>query len=348
MHVGIPACPSSGPLAGRATIRAAATDFVVDERIDMDAADDGGEHLWLRVRKRGENTEHVAGLLARAAGIRERDVGYAGRKDRHALTTQWFSLWLAGRSDPRFDGLPDSVQILESRRRRRKLGIGGLRANDFHIRLRDFSGDRPLLDRRLAEIATRGVPNYFGAQRFGRDAGNLLLAGEWFEGRREVRDRKRRGLLLSAARAAIFNAVLAERVRDGTWCQALVGDVLMLDGRGSHFQVVEVDDILQARTCAAELHPTGPLWGKGETRARATVAELEQAVARRFPGFVPGLERAGLNQERRALRVLPRGLVWQWLDGGDALELRFSLPRGCYATALLSDVLSCVDATAGG
>ena len=338
--------PRAGARAGSGTIRASAADFVVDEHIEMDA-ETGGEHLWLRVRKCGENTDQVAALLARAAGIRARDVGYAGRKDRHAVTTQWFSLHLPGRPDPGFDALPSSVQVLESRRRRRKLAVGGLRANRFRIVVRDFEGDRALLEARLTELGAHGAPNHFGAQRFGRDGGNLALAADWFAGRQQVRDRKLRGLLLSAARATIFNAVLAERIADGSWCAARAGDTLMHDGRGSYFVAADIDATLAARTGAGELHPAGPLWGAGDPPATGAVGALEREVAARFPDFARGLLDAGLRQERRALRVMPRDFGWDWLDGG-ALALAFSLPAGCFATTLLDEVLDCRDAGGAG
>lgn len=336
-------CPRSTEPAGSGVIRADIADFIVDERIEMDD-DGGGEHLWVRVRKSGENTDHVASLLARAAAIRVRDVGYAGRKDRHAITTQWFSLWLPGRADPCFDGLPPSVWVLEMRRRRRKLVVGGLRANRFRITVRDFSGDQALLDRRLAGLAAHGAPNYFGAQRFGRGADNLVLACEWFAGTRRIADRKLRGLLLSAARAAIFNAVLGERVVAASWCNALPGDLLIFDRRGGHFPAPEIDAVLEARVRAGELHPSGPLWGAGESPANGAVAALEQAVAGRFPELAAGLGRAGLRQERRALRVMPHELVWQWLDE-TTVVLSFDLPPGCYATTLLQEVLEWRDGT---
>ncbi len=203
--------PRAGRAAGQGLIRQQAADFVVEELIEMEP-EEGGEHLWLRVRKTGENTEHVARLLAQAAGIRPQQVGYAGRKDRHAVTTQWFSLHLPGRPDPAGFALPPSVEILEMRRRRRKLAVGGLRGNRFRLLVREFAGDAALLEERLRETAARGAPNYFGAQRFGRGGGNVAQALAWMRGERRVDDRKLRGLLLSAARSQLFNALLARRV----------------------------------------------------------------------------------------------------------------------------------------
>lgn len=338
--------PRAGAAAGSGTLRVQAGDFVVDEQIDMDPADAGGEHLWLRVRKCGENTDHVASALARIAGIRVRDVGYAGRKDRHAVTTQWFSLHLPGRPDPGFVEIADSIQVLEACRRRRKLVTGGLRANHFRIVVREFSGDPDLLAARVAEIAVQGVPNYFGAQRFGRAGANLPLARDWLGGTRRIADRRLRGLLLSTARAAIFNAVLAERVRGGSWNTPCPGDTLMHDGRGSFFIAHEIDAALQARVRAGELHPAGPLWGAGDSPAAGGIARLEHAVAERFPELASGLPGMGLRQERRALRMMPRTLHLEWLDAG-RLALEFGLPAGSYATALLDELLECRDATAG-
>lgn len=337
--------PRAGAAAGSGTIRARASDFAVDEQIDMDPADAGGEHLWLRVRKCGENTDRVASVLARVAGIRVRDVGYAGRKDRHAVTTQWFSLHLPGRPDPDLSELADSIRVLEACRRRRKLVTGGLRANRFRIVVREFSGNPDLLAARVAELAAQGLPNYFGAQRFGRAGANLPLAHDWLGGTRRIADRRLRGLLLSTARAAIFNAVLAERVRDGSWNAPCLGDTLMHDRRGSFFIVHEIDAALQARVRAGELHPAGPLWGAGESQAGGEIAQLEQATAQRFAALASGLARMGLRQERRALRMMPRTLHLEWLDT-DCLALEFDLPAGSYATVLLDELLECRDATA--
>lgn len=332
----------AGRAAGQGLIRQEAADFAVDELIDMEPAE-GGEHLWVRVRKTGENTAHVAHLLAQAAGIRAQQVGYAGRKDRHAVATQWFSLHLPGRSDPAGFALPGSVEILETRRRPRKLAVGGLRGNRFRVLVRGFAGDAALLDARLHETATHGAPNYFGAQRFGRDGANVAGALAWMRGERRVGDRGQRGLLLSAARSQLFNALLARRVGDGSWREARAGDALMLDGRGSFFVAEDIDATLRERVARGELHPSGALWGRGEPPTRLAIAALERAVAADYAELAAGLARAGLAQERRALRVMPRELAWEWLDGA-TLAVSFRLPAGCFATAVLDEVLECRDA----
>jgi tRNA pseudouridine13 synthase len=329
--------PRAGTCAGTALLRAEPADFRVDERIEM-APEPAAEHLWLRVRKTGENTDYVARLLARLAGVDGRAMGFAGRKDRHAVTTQWFSIQLPGKPDPDFSALPPSVEVLETVRRQRKLQTGGLRGNDFVLRLREFAGDARLLDSRLEELRRDGVPNYFGVQRFGREAGNIERARAWFSGALRVCDRSERGILLSSARSAVFNAVLARRVAEGNWTRLLPGEAVQLDGSGSWFLDDGSDATLPERLAAGDIHPSGPLWGSGELASRGEARLLETDVSALHADLVAGREANGLRQERRPLRLLPRNLAWEWLDD-TSIELRFGLPAGCYATTLLAEVL---------
>lgn len=328
--------PRAGPSAGVALLRARPEDFRVDEQIDMQR-EGQGEHLWLRVRKTGENTEYVARLLARAAGVDNRAVGFAGRKDRHAVTTQWFSIQLPGKPDPALDALPPTIEVLERVRRPRKLQVGALRANRFVIRLREARLDADLLAERLAALPAAGVPNYFGEQRFGRDAGNLDRASAWFRGALRVCDRSERGMLLSAARSAVFNAVLAARVRAGTWNRLLPGEAVLLDGSGSFFVVASVDATLCERLAQGDVHPSGPLWGRGEPPSTGEAGAFEREAVAALPLLAEGLAEQGLDQERRALRLLPGELAWAMEEGDPCLS--FTLPPGCYATTVLQELL---------
>lgn len=324
------------PLTGR--IRCHPEDFRVDE-LPATQPEGEGEHVWLRVRKTGLNTEQVAGMLARAAGVGRRAVGYAGLKDRHAVTTQWFSVHLPGAGAPDWGGhLPPEAVVLEAMRHRRKLQTGHLTGNRFRIKVRACEGDREAAQERLTGMTLSGVPNLFGPQRFGRGGGNLEKAAALFEGRIRVRDRKLRGLYLSAARAALFNDLLSRRLDDGTWDQALIGDALQLDGRGSFFVHRGGDPTVDARVAALEVHPTGPLWGRGEGPVKGAVAGLESAVAADHALLARGLEAAGLRQERRPLRVRVESLSWDWPEE-DTLELDFTLGPGAYATTVLARVV---------
>jgi tRNA pseudouridine13 synthase len=333
--------PAVWPRAGSvvwtdATLRSRPEDFQVHEDMPF-ALTGGGEHLWLRVRKRGFNTEQVARHLARAAGVAPRAVGYAGLKDRHAVTEQWFSLHLPGRPDPVWDALPAGVEVLEAVRHGRKLQRGALRGNRFEIVLRECQGDASLLAARLEVLQREGVPNYFGEQRFGHDRDNVARARAMFANDEPVRDRHRRGLYLSAARAWLFNEVLATRIRDGNWQTALAGEACILAGSHSFFVADAADETLRRRLVEHDIHLSGPMWGAGDVPTRAAVAELERAVVAQHADLAAGLEREGLRQERRALRVIPQNLEAVAINPGD-WRLRFSLPAGSYATAVLREL----------
>jgi len=326
-----------GPSVLRARLRAAPEDFRVDE-IDAFEASGQGEHLLLTVEKRGMNTAFAAKRLAEWAGIPEMGVSYAGLKDRHAVTTQRFTVHLPKKIAPDLAALEsDDLRVRSSAWHARKLPRGALAGNRFVLTLRDATGDRGAIDARLRAIATRGVPNAFGEQRFGREGDNVANALAMFAGRRVKREQ--RTMLLSAARSALFNRVLDARVAADTWDRALEGEVWMLDGSRSVFGPEPFDEALAARLAAFDIHPTGPLWGKGELRTTGAALALEQQSLADAESLAlrAGLEAAGLKQERRALRLLPQDLQWEW-RADDVLQLSFGLPPGAYATTVLAEV----------
>jgi tRNA pseudouridine13 synthase len=203
-----------GPAVARGRLRAVPEDFRVEEILGFEA-DGAGEHLLVKVEKRGANTLWVARQLARYVGITARDVSYAGIKDRHAVAIQHFSLWLGKHPEPDWMSLDNpEFRVLSAIRHGRKLRSGALKGNRFQLTLRGLSAPASELESRLATIRAQGVPNYFGLQRFGRDGANIESAAKMFADPRSVRDRKLRGLLLSSARSLIFNAVLSRRVLD--------------------------------------------------------------------------------------------------------------------------------------
>lgn len=318
-----------------AQLRATPADFVVEEVLGYDA-DGDGEHVLLTVEKTGANTEWVARELARFAGVAPLAVGFAGMKDRHAVTRQSFSVQLGAQTEPDWAVFPHAeVRVLASARHRRKLKRGALAGNRFVLVLREVQGDRDAAERVLAAMAARGVPSYFGEQRFGRGGANVERAQAMFAGRRV--DRTLRGLLLSAARAEVFNAVLAARVERAAWDVPLAGELWNLDGSRSWFGPEPWSDVLAARLAAFDIHPSGPLWGAGAHPAADAVAALEQEIAATLPELCAGLVAAGLQHERRALRLHPAALEWIWREG-TALELRFTLPAGAYATVVVREL----------
>jgi tRNA pseudouridine13 synthase len=329
-------CAHGGP-AGRATMRAVPEDFIVREWLGFEP-DGDGEHVLLRVRKRDANTMWVAKQLAKLAKIHPRDVGFAGLKDRDAVADQAFTVPARSAIGVDWAGVRgEGFAVLTATRHRRKLKRGALRGNEFEIALRSFSGPLGALEQRLQMITAAGVPNYFGPQRFGRAGHNVEVARAWFSGGAAPRDRTQRSFALSAARALIFNAALAERVRDGTWNRMHDGDVANLDGSGSTFVVETVDEVLRDRCTQLDIHPTGPMWGAGPLPVSGEIATLEQRVVDGHPELARGLEGAGLEAERRALRVRVDRLECT-ISGSDVF-LRFRLARGAFATAVLHELI---------
>lgn len=287
-------------------------DFAVDEQLGFQPTGEG-EHLFLRIQKRGLNTISVAGALAEAAGVSLAAVGYAGLKDRRAVTRQWFSV-----TTPLCRlALPVDLEatILAQTRHARKLRRGQIDRNEFCIRLRGVQGAADEIEARLVRLRSDGVPNYFGVQRFGRDGSNLDAAWNWLSRRPRRRlSAFKRGLYLSAARSLLFNTVLAERVRCGTWNLVIDGDVLD-QGR-----------------------PTGPLWGRGRSAARDASAVLEAEALAPLERWLEPLEHIGLVQQRRALAALPENLVWHWEQDQRVLRLEFALCSGSYATSVVQEL----------
>jgi tRNA pseudouridine13 synthase len=331
------------PLAN-GVLRSAPEDFIVDEILGFEAAG-AGPHALLVVRKRGANTEWVARELARAAGCKPFEVGFAGMKDRNAVTTQHFTVPRGKREAAEFAGITgEGYEVLSSTAHQRKLPRGALAGNRFDIVARGVDCDPEKISRRLAELSAGGVPNYFGSQRFGRDAGNLAsvlaTAGAIAAGARRERGRGRsdQGFTLSAARSLIFNAILAERVSAGTWNRLGAGDVANLDGRGSVFPVDTADATIEPRAAALEIHPTAPLVGEGAPMSSGEIAALEESVAQRFPEALAVIRAERMNAERRALRIRVRDLAHDYADG--VLRVRFALDAGSFATTVLREVIA--------
>jgi len=336
-----------GPAVLSATIRATPEDFVVEE-IDGFQATGSGEHLLLTIEKRGMNTAFAAKLIAAWAGIPEMGVGYAGLKDRHAVTRQRFSVHLPRRTAPDTGTLEvEGLRVLGCEWHAKKLPRGALAGNRFTLVLRDVQGERTDIEARLRLVASRGVPNYFGEQRFGRDGDNLGNAMAMFAGRRVGREQ--RGYLLSAARSTLFNRVLAVRAGDGSWERGLDGEAWVLDGSRSVFGPEPWSDALATRLAAFDIHPSAPLWGSGELRTTGDALLLEQSALDDAESLAlrAGLEAAGLKQERRATRLRPLDMAWEWQGADDVLALRFVLPPGAYATTVLAGIGDTIDGSAG-
>jgi len=312
----LPQWPKAYPASGAsASLKCLNEDFAVTE-LPLQLPAGAGEHLWLDVEKNGANTAFVAQQLAAAAGVQERDVGYAGLKDRYAITRQWFSIYLPKGETPDLTLLQHpEFKVLGQSRHVKKLRPGDLLGNWFRIVLREVSGDRDAVEANLKAVASQGVPNYFGAQRFGFEGGNVEQGRAMLAREIRVRNPKKKGIYLSAVRSFVFNEVLAQRIQQGLWGQTLPGDVMDVAGL-----------------------PTGPLWGRGRVTSTDQAQALENAVAERHATLCDGMEHAGLDQERRALVARPADMSWEWPQEHQ-LVLSFSLPAGSYATSVLNEIL---------
>jgi tRNA pseudouridine13 synthase len=312
----LPQWPNAYPASGAsATLKFINEDFIVTE-LPLQRPSGEGEHLWLDVEKNGANTAFVAQQLAEAAGVEESDVGYAGLKDRYAIARQWFSIHLPKGETPALTALQHpEFTVLSQSRHLKKLRPGDLRGNRFRILLRDVIGNRDAIETNLKAVASQGVPNYFGAQRFGHGGGNVEQGRAMLAREIRVRNPKKKGIYLSAVRSFVFNEVLALRIHQGLWGKTLTGDVMDEAGR-----------------------PSGPLWGRGRVITTDQAQALENGVAERHATLCHGMEYAGLDQERRALVASPEAMSWEWPQD-DQLVLTFSLPAGNYATSLVNEIL---------
>lgn len=338
--------------------------FVVEE-IPAYPLSGEGEHLFLWVEKIGKNTTDVVKAVARAAGIKEREIGFAGMKDKNAVTRQWLSL-CRKESDAMSWDLGPGVQILRQERHGNKLRTGHLIGNRFTITLVETGEDAWSRAHAIAAfLKDQGLPNYFGPQRFGHRGKNLTQALSWiFESVRGApglehssgertsgersredagsrrRPRKKQGrfenkLLPSVIQSEVFNRYTTQRLSRPE--ELLLGEVVRLDGTGKSFVVESVEAELP-RYRAKDLHRTGPMIGPKGLQAEHAARELEESVCASLGLDQQTLEFLGRHAPgtRRDLMLLPEGLELRQGAAGE-IVLSFSLPAGAYATGVLRE-----------
>ena len=332
-------------------LRSQMSDFKVFEQLPFLPCGEG-EHLFVHIRKTGANTLFIARELAKYFEVKEQLVSYAGLKDRFAVAEQWFGIHVPGKQAYNLDDLSiEGVEVLSYQRHNKKLRTGALLGNKFEIILRDVTAIKALTER-WQKIIEEGVPNYFGEQRFGIGGGNIERALGLFSGQK-VKDKKKRGMYLSAARSHIFNCVLNERINQQCFDKIAVGDVLMLAGTQSVFHLDELDDSITQRFSDKDVDITAPMWGAGDLMTSNAPLHLEQVVAEKNPEFCQGLPRFGLKQERRRIRLTISDTDIELLTGpettdlteSNTIKISFFLPAGCYATTILRELLNYQDMT---
>ncbi len=328
-------------------LRSKMTDFKVFEQLPFTPCGEG-EHLYVYIRKTGANTLFVARELAKYFQVKEQLVSYAGLKDRFAVTEQWFGVHVPGKKEYNLHDLTiEGVEVLSYQRHNKKLRTGALTGNRFEITLREVTALKAL-SIRWQSIVAQGVPNYFGEQRFGIEGGNIERALSLFSGQK-VKDKKKRGMYLSAARSYIFNNVIHQRIEQGCFDKVAIGDVMMLSGSQSVFHLDKLDDSITARYIEKDIDITAPMWGAGELMTTGAALALEQKVADEHQDLCQGLPRFGLKQERRRIRLTITDTDIEVLpeqDGTNTVKVSFFLSAGCYATTILRELVNYQDLTA--
>ena len=318
-----------------ALLKAECADFVVKEQLGYDMSGDG-EFVAVKVRKTDCNTLFVGEQLAKFAGISARNMSYAGLKDRKAITEQWFSLQMPGQPTPDFSQFSlEGVEILDVTRHQRKIRIGSLQGNHFEILLRNAK-ETDELKVRLDFLAKNGFPNYFTEQRFGRDGNNLTQALHWANGEIKVKDRNKRSFYLSAARSEVFNLIVAKRIELGLAQQVLHGDILQLNGSHSWFVADESEDLtqLQQRLIQQDILLTAPLIGEEDK----SEVDFENDIFAQHQALFDLMRQEHMKAARRPILMQPQQFQWQFEPNG--LRLKFYLPAGSYATALVRELVN--------
>lgn len=328
------------------TLRTSEDDFIVDEELPY-APSGVGDHVFVRIEKRGLTTLDAARALARALGVRERDVGVAGMKDRRAVTRQWLSLPPPASPERVLAAaLPEragsALRILEAHRHPHKLRTGHVRANRFVLRVRGVApgaGERARAI--LAALASPpGAPNWYGEQRFGKDGDNAAHGKALVTGARPLgRDRRLDRLMVSALQSQLFNDWLAARLGDGLYRAVLAGDVLHKRGGGMFVCADPVAD--QTRLATGELVVTGPMFGdrmRWPGDASPAFAREAEILAR------AGLDRGAFAAVRAIAEGTRRDAAIQVTDAAvvtvddSTIEVGFTLPGGAYATAVMREI----------
>ncbi|KGJ97722.1 tRNA pseudouridine(13) synthase TruD [Thalassotalea sp. ND16A] len=316
-------------------LRSSVSDFKVFELLPFQPSGEG-EHLIIHIRKTGANTLFVARQLAKYFKVKEALVSYAGLKDRNAVTEQYFGVHLPGKTQYDLSDLSiEGVEVLSYQRHNKKLKTGALVGNRFELILRNVD-DVDDVKARWQKAVQTGVPNYFGEQRFGHENNNLTAATDLFNGKK-VKDKKKRGFYLSAARSYLFNLFVSERIQQESFSSPVNGDVYMLAGTRSIFSQAEVDQAIITRLAEKDIAITAPLWGAGELATSSAALAFEQSLANQQGDYCQGLAKFGLKQERRRINLeIEAGQI---ASQNDVVTLSFFLPAGCFATTILRELL---------
>ncbi|MEF1288646.1 tRNA pseudouridine(13) synthase TruD [Vibrio sp. M260118] len=327
----------NGKPVAKGKLKAKPEHFQVNENLGFDFTG-SGEHLMVRIRKTGENTSFVANELAKACGVKSKDVSWAGLKDRHAVTEQWLSVHLPKGDTPDFSAFLaqyPSIEILATDRHNKKLRPGDLVGNQFVVTISEVSDVQDVIAR-LESVAKRGVPNYFGSQRFGNKGNNLSEARRWGRDNVRTRNQNKRSLYLSAARSWIFNTILSQRIEKDLFAQPVIGDLVQ---HGNERVSVSSDNLatISEQVTLGQAQITAAMAGDNALPTQGQALDLEQPHLDAEPDLMVLIRGNRMRHERREIALMPQGLTWHVED--DHVTLNFSLDSGCFATAIVRELV---------
>ncbi len=327
----------NGKPVAKGKLKAKPEHFQVNENLGFNFTG-SGEHLMVRIRKTGENTSFVANELAKACGVKSKDVSWAGLKDRHAVTEQWLSVHLPKGDTPDFSAFLaqyPSIEILATDRHNKKLRPGDLVGNQFVVTISEVSDVQDVMAR-LESVAKRGVPNYFGSQRFGNQGNNLSEARRWGRDNVRTRNQNKRSLYLSAARSWIFNTILSERIEKDLFARPVIGDLVQ---HGDERISVDSDNLatLSEQVTLGQAQITAAMAGDNALPTQGKALDLEQPHLDAEPDLMALIRGNRMRHERREIALMPQDLTWH--AEGDKVTLNFSLDSGCFATAIVRELV---------
>lgn len=326
-----------GKPTAKGKIKAKPEDFKVIENLGYEFAG-SGEHLMISIRKTGENTSFVANELAKACGVKSKDVSWAGLKDRHAVTEQWLSVHLPTAGLPNlalFQAQHPSIEILAMTRHNKKLHPGDLAGNYFEVTLSEVTDVEEVV-KRLEVVAKQGVPNYFGNQRFGKDGNNLGEARRWGRENVRTRNQNQRSLYLSTARSWIFNCIVSARIEQNCFDRFVEGDIALVNGEQTLVNAEHLAEFNQWLN-QDKVQISAALAGDNALPTQAQAQEIEQQFVDAEQDLMKLIRGNRMRHDRRAISLKAQDLTWQ--VNGDAITLKFALDAGSFATSIVRELI---------
>lgn len=326
-----------GKPTAKGKIKAKAEHFKVNEQLGYEFTG-SGEHLMVLIRKTGENTSFVANELAKACGVKSKDVSWAGLKDRHAVTEQWLSVHLPAGGFPNltlFQEKHPSVEILSMTRHNKKLRPGDLAGNEFEVILSEVTDVEEVV-KRLEIVSEQGVPNYFGNQRFGKDGNNLNEARRWGRDNVRTRNQNQRSLYLSTARSWIFNHIVSARIEAGCFNHFVEGDIALNNGEQVLLAQEQLNEFNQL-LAQDKVQVTAALAGDNALPTKAEALTIEQPLLDNEEDLMKLIRGNRMRHDRRAIALKAKNLTWE--VEGNSVTLKFALDSGSFATSIVRELI---------